>query len=85
LNRALATFIHARASNFRQLNGLIASDGLFRDAWGTPICFLWTNDPAIGKLNPKIQIKGEPFAFWSCGPNQKNELGFGDDLSPNRF
>jgi hypothetical protein len=84
LNRQLAAFLYSRKSNFISLEGQIASDGLFRDAWGTPICFLCTNNPAISNLNPQILNRGKPFVFWSAGLNQKDELGFGDDLSPDK-
>jgi hypothetical protein len=83
-NRQLVLLLASRTNNFRPLNGLISPDGLFRDAWGTPLYFLLTNDPTYGEINPQLKSRGRPFVLWSAGPNLTNELGFGDDLFPDK-
>jgi hypothetical protein len=84
VNRQLAAFLRSNKSNVLPLDNLISSDGFFRDGWGTPLCFILTNDIAISNLNPQLQFGGRPFVVWSAGANQKDELGFGDDLSPDK-
>ena len=80
LNSQIAAFLLARTNNYMPVNRLVSKDGLLVDDWGTPLRLLLTNDPAIGKVNPRIRNGGNPFLLWSAGPNKKDELGYGDDV-----
>lgn len=81
LNRKIAdTFKHCRDGDIKS-GSLVASDGLFRDAWGEPLLFCRTNDPICERLSPDLKSEGPgPFIIWSAGVNRSNEYGFGDDV-----
>lgn len=85
LNRRIAAFLRA-SSDPDITNSLksISSDGLFRDAWETPLLFLSTNSVYYEKLNPVLKDHPRPFALWSAGRNRTNEFGYGDDIFLHR-
>lgn len=59
---------------------LLSGDGLFQDAWGTPLLFMPTNSTSYQLLNPDLKGKSRPVVVWSAGPNKTNEFGNGDDV-----
>jgi hypothetical protein len=64
---------------------LVSTDGLYRDAWGTPLNFTSTNGGVFPRLNPELnQTKMSPFVIWSSGPNRVDDLGFADDVFLHR-
>lgn len=80
LNRKTATLLLKRNPGEIRFGKLIANDGLFRDAWGTPLLFCATNTPSIEKVNSRLKGKSRILTVWSAGPNATNEFGFGDDV-----
>jgi hypothetical protein len=80
INRKLTTLLTSKTNNLRQLDNFDLSNGLFRDAWGTPLLFALTNSATYGHLNPLIKGRPRPFVIWSSGSNHTNELGYGDDV-----
>ena len=64
---------------------LVSSDGLFRDAWGIPLCFTTPSSPEFASLGSELRwTNGIGLVFWSAGPNRTNDFGFGDDLFLHR-
>ena len=80
INQKCASFFKSRSNNLRPLDGFDLSNGLFRDAWGTPLLFVMTNDATYNHINPQVKGSPRPFVIWSAGSNHTNELGYGDDV-----
>jgi hypothetical protein len=82
VNRKVAAFLkRSRDPEITNSAKLVASDGLFRDAWGKPLLFAPVSESNDSRLNPKVRKSERGICFlWSSGSNQTNELGFGDDI-----
>jgi hypothetical protein len=84
LNQKLATLFKGCSDSAIISGQFVAADGLFHDAWGTPLLFMATNDPDFRKLNPELHGHPRFVAVWSAGRNKTNESGFGDDVFSGR-
>ena len=86
LNRKVAAFFQRTGDGYvTNSSKLVSNDGLYRDAWGTPLWFVATNSTVYGQLHPQLREgKPTPFTVWSSGPNLTNEFGFDDDISLHR-
>lgn len=82
INKTLVTLLQARTNNLRPLNGYYVTNGVFHDAWGTPLLFALTNNATNSGLAPLVNGHPRPFVVWSAGPNRTNEFGSGDDVVP---
>jgi hypothetical protein len=82
INKTLVILLQARTNNLRPLNGYNLSNGVFHDAWGTPLLFALTNNATNTGLAPLVNGHPRPFVVWSAGPNCINEFGSGDDVVP---
>lgn len=80
LNAQMATRLVDRRPGGIAFTNLVSPDGVFRDAWGTPLFFCLTNSVEFEALNPLLKGKHRALAVWSAGPDSTNELGFGDDV-----
>lgn len=80
INRRLATLFQTSADKGTSVGRAVAADGLFHDAWGTPLILIHTNNPSYERINPKLQGRSRPIVIWSAGPNKTNEFGYGDDV-----
>jgi hypothetical protein len=80
INRNVATLFATSADKDITATRLISADGLFHDAWGTPLLFMPTNSPSYEHLNPELKDRPRPFVVWSVGRNKTNEFGKGDDV-----
>jgi hypothetical protein len=84
LHRKLAELFKKCRDSAITSGQFVAPDGLFHDAWGTPLIFLPTNHPDCEKLNPTLQGRPRFVVVWSAGRNKTNEFGFGDDVFSHR-
>lgn len=80
LNRRIANLFTHTTNTLAVAGSLVSKDGIFRDAWGTPLQFLLTNDTNYSRVNDTLRKRSRPFVVWSSGANGSNEFGFGDDV-----